>query len=178
LTPRECSLIVPFRPRAAGEGDLAPQSAWWRGRAGSAVMRNRRITTRARALRKEMTEPEVMLWSRLRGRGPNHITFRRQHPIGSLIVDFYCPSCRLAIEVDGNTHATEEAMWRDRARDHWLESQGIDVVRVSAAWVYRDLRGVVAAILGRAEQKSRLPLAPSTTRSSAGGPPPTAPRGR
>jgi very-short-patch-repair endonuclease len=146
-------------------------------------MRRDLITTRARALRKTMSEPEVMLWSRLRGRSQSHPTFRRQHPIGSVIVDFYCPSCRLAVEVDGNTHATEEAMWRDRARDYWLESQGITVVRVSAAAVYGDLRTVAGRIISLAEKlsaqpASRMPPAPSTTRSSAGGPPPAASRGR
>jgi very-short-patch-repair endonuclease len=125
-----------------------------------------------------MSEPEVMLWSRLRGRNQGHPTFRRQHPIGSVIVDFYCPSCRLAVEVDGNTHATEEAMWKDRARDHWLANQGIEVVRVSAAAVYRDLRGVVRAILERADEKLGMPPAPSTIGSPADGPPPAASRGR
>jgi len=71
-----------------------------------------------------MSEPEVMLWSRLRKRGQEGLKFRRQHAIGSIIVDFYCPSCRLAVEVDGNTHATEDAVWKDRARDHWLEGRG------------------------------------------------------
>ena len=82
------------------------------------------ITNRARTLRKAMSEPEVMLWSRLRGREPGRPTFRRQHPIGSIILDFYCPSCRLAVEIDGSTHGTEEAMWTDRARDHWLGAKG------------------------------------------------------
>lgn len=141
-------------------------------------MRNRRITTRARELRRDMSPPEVMLWSRLRGRGQDHPTFRRQHPIGSIILDFYCPSCRLAVEVDGGTHATEEAIWRDRARDHWLAQQGIEVMRVPAGWVYRDLRGVVRAIFQRVDERSGMLFAPSTIGSSADGPPPAAARGR
>ena len=52
------------------------------------------ITNRARALRKAMTSPEVRLWARLRGRGPQRPTFRRQHPLGSIILDFYCPSVK------------------------------------------------------------------------------------
>ena len=137
------------------------------------------ITNRARALRKAMSEPEVMLWSRLRDRDRGGPKFRRQHPIGSVIVDFYCPSCRLAVEVDGATHGTEEAVWRDRARDYWLAGQGVEVMRVSAAAVYRDLRTVVGRILARAEElsarpTSRTPLSPSTIGSSADGPPPAA----
>ena len=136
------------------------------------------ITVRARTLRKAMSDPEVMLWSRLRGRVVDGLKFRRQHAIGSIILDFYCPSCRLAVEVDGNTHGTEEAIWNDRARDHWLEGQGITVMRVSAAAVYRNLAGVVDAIAMRAAELEARPLSPSTTRSSAGGPPHPASRGR
>ncbi len=55
-----------------------------------------------------MTEPVVMLWSRLRGRNADRPTFRRQHVIGSIILDFYCPSAKLAIEVDGRTHWSDE----------------------------------------------------------------------
>jgi len=141
-------------------------------------MRQRNLmTSGARALRKEMSGPEVMLWSRLRGRGPDKPTFRRQHPIGSIIVDFYCPSARLVVEVDGNTHATDEAMRKDRARDHWLASQGIEVMRVPAAAVFRDLRTVAGRILARAEELRAQPtsqtfFSPSTTRSSASGSPP------
>jgi very-short-patch-repair endonuclease len=69
-------------------------------------MRRTLIADRARAMRRAMSEPEVMLWSRLRGRGPEKPTFRRQHPFGRVILDFYCPAARLAIEVDGRTHWT------------------------------------------------------------------------
>lgn len=124
-----------------------------------------------------MSAPEVMLWSRLRGR-PGGLKFRRQHSIGSVIVDFYCAQARLAVEVDGNTHATEEAMWRDRARDHWLESQGIAVMRVSAAAVYRDLRTVADKVIALAEARLAMPPAPSTIGSPADGPPHPAARGR
>ena len=57
---------------------------------------NTPIATRARAFRKSMSPPEVLLWTRLRGRSPDKPTFRRQHSIGSIIVDFYCPSAKLA----------------------------------------------------------------------------------
>ena len=95
-------------------------------------MRNRLITTRAKAMRKSMTEPEVMLWSRLRGRDGDRPTFRRQHPLGSIILDFYCPAARLAVEVDGATHWDEAAQAKDQARDRWLASQAIVVHRTAA----------------------------------------------
>ena len=60
-----------------------------------------------------MTDPEVILWSRLRGRGGDRPTLRRQHPFGAIILDFYCPSLKLAIEVDGATHWDDDAQLRD-----------------------------------------------------------------
>ena len=141
------------------------------GASGGTTLRHRPlIATRARSLRKEMSEPEVMLWSRLRGRTADKPTFRRQHAIGPIIVDFYCPSVRLAIEVDGATHWDYEARAKDATRDRWLRSQGVEVLRLSAAEIYRDLTAATDAILQAAEARGRL--APSTTRSSAGGPPP------
>ena len=127
-----------------------------------------------------MSDPEVMLWSLLRGRDDGRPRFRRQHPIGSIILDFYCPAARLAVEVDGATHWDDAAQAKDEARDHWLRQQGIEVLRLPASRIYADLDGAVAEILRSAEAR----LAPSTTGSSpgrrpgsAGGPPPaTAPR--
>jgi very-short-patch-repair endonuclease len=143
------------------------------------------ITTRARKLRKSMSDAEVLLWSRLRGRRPDRPTFRRQHPIGSIILDFFCPSARLAIEVDGSTHWDDEARARDEARDAWLARQGISVMRIPASSVYRNVFAVADGIILRAEELrascSAARLAPSTPRSSlrsAGGPPPAALRGR
>ena len=114
------------------------------------------ITHRARALRKAMSSPEVRLWARLRGRGPERPTFRRQHPIGSIILDFYCPAVRLAVEIDGVTHWEDAAHRRDLARDRWLEGQGITVMRIDASAVYRDADAVAAAIMSQAEAMRRL----------------------
>jgi very-short-patch-repair endonuclease len=133
-----------------------------------------------------MTEPEVMLWSRLRGRGPDKPTFRRQHPIGSIILDFYCPAARLAVEVDGATHWDDDARAKDEARDRWLLGQGVRVHRIPASRIYHDLGGATDAVLAAAEAliadaRRRTGLAPSTLGSSlrsADGPPPAASRGR
>jgi very-short-patch-repair endonuclease len=147
-------------------------------------MRRDLIRSRARALRKSMSEPEIMLWSRLRGRTPDQPTFSRQHPFGTIVLDFYCPSARLAVEVDGSTHWSEEERERDAGRDGWLRSQGVAVVRIEAGEVYRDLSAVVDGILRlaeelRAEAASHCQRpAPSTTRSAAGVLPPAASRGR
>jgi very-short-patch-repair endonuclease len=100
----------------------------------------------ARALRREMTLPEGMLWQVLRER-PDGLKFRRQHPIGRCIVDFYCPAAGLVIEVDGQGHSMGEHPPRDIRRDVWLRSQGLRVLRFSATEVMRDLQSVVTAII-------------------------------
>jgi very-short-patch-repair endonuclease len=100
----------------------------------------------ARALRRNMTLPEGMLWQALRQR-PDGFKFRRQHPIGRCVADFYCPSSRLIIEVDGESHSMGDQPERDQRRDHWLREQGLHVLRVSAVDVIRDLPSVVMAIL-------------------------------
>jgi very-short-patch-repair endonuclease len=173
-------------PAQRREGDRPPKSGWWWGQAAGRDMRRTLITNRARAMRKAMTEPEVMLWSRLRGRGPEKPTFRRQHPFGAIILDFYCPAARLAVEVDGATHWDEAAQAKDEARDRWLMSQGVRVCRIPASRIYHDLGGATDAVLVQAleliaEERQRLGLAPSTIGSplrSADGPPPAAARGR
>ena len=142
-------------------------------------MRRNLITNRARAMRKAMTEPEVMLWSRLRGRSPEKPTFRRQHPFGSIILDFYCPAARLAVEVDGATHWEDEAQAKDEARDRWLTDRGIRVLRIPASRIFHDLSGVADGVLLRAQalieaQTQGARPAPSTIRSPADGPPPAA----
>jgi very-short-patch-repair endonuclease len=138
-----------------------------RGRA----VRRTLITNRARAMRKAMSEPEVMLWSRLRGRGPEKPTFRRQHPFGRVILDFYCPAAKLAVEVDGAMHWSESSQANDEARDRWLAGQGAHVSRIPASDVYRDPDGVADGIILRAQaliaaHGRRPPLAPSTIGSS------------
>jgi very-short-patch-repair endonuclease len=146
-------------------------------------MRRTLITNRARALRRAMSEPEVMLWSRLRGRNPDKPTFRRQHPFSSIILDFYCPAARLAVEVDGSTHWDDAAQAKDAARDRWLARQGVMVLRIPASAIFRDLTRAADGVIRKAEAlvaagRDGAPPAPSTTRFAAGGPPPAASRGR
>lgn len=99
-----------------------------------------------------MSEPEVMLWSRLRGRAEGRPVFRRQYPFGSIILDFYCPAAKLAVEVDGSTHWTEEKIAKDEARDRWLDRQGISILRIGAGAVYRNLSLVADGVILRAQE--------------------------
>ena len=80
-----------------------------------------------------MTFPEVLLWQALRGGQVGGLRFRRQHPIGPYVLDFYCPALRLAVEIDGAAHDNPDRAGRDLRRDAWLAGQGIRVLRVPAA---------------------------------------------
>ncbi|HUU45024.1 MAG TPA: endonuclease domain-containing protein, partial [Acidobacteriota bacterium] len=73
--------------------------------------------------------PERLLWARLRNRRLDGIKFRRQHPIGPFVVDFFCESCRLVVELDGDSHGTQ--VEEDSRRTLWLQRQGYRVVRFS-----------------------------------------------
>jgi very-short-patch-repair endonuclease len=106
------------------------------------------VAKRARAFRRALTDPEVMLWSRLKGRGRGQPIFRRQFPYESMIFDFYCPAAKLAVEIDGSTHWTDEKRAKDESRDRWLAARGIAVMRIGAGEVYRDVGRVAdAAVL-------------------------------
>jgi very-short-patch-repair endonuclease len=93
-----------------------------------------------------MTLPEGLLWQVLKSR-PEGLKFRRQHPIGRCIVDFYCPAARLVIEIDGVSHDMGDRPDRDRDRDMWLVGQGLRVLRFAATDVMKDLESVVTAIV-------------------------------
>ena len=104
------------------------------------------MVLRARSLRREMTLPEGLLWRALKRR-PNGLKFRRQHPIGQFVVDFYCATARLAVEVDGEAHGMGANPARDARRDGWLTTQGLRVIRVAARDVLRDVDAAVREIV-------------------------------
>lgn len=120
----------------------------------------------ARRLRRTMSSAEVRLWTVLRGR-PEDVKFRRQHPLGRYVLDFYCPAAQLAVEVDGAYHDRGNAPERDAERDEVIAGYGIRTVRIPAEAVFRDLDGVVRYVL----DQCRLPLHHRATRD---GPPPHA----
>ena len=105
-----------------------------------------RTVERARVLRRMMTPPEARLWSRLRGKRLRGLKFRRQHPIGPFILDFYCAEVRLAVEVDGQGHDHPGRVAHDRRRTVWLHGQGVRVIRLAAEAVRTELEGVLEFI--------------------------------
>ena len=96
----------------------------------------------ARTLRSTMSLPETLLWVRLRHRNTDRPTFRRQHPIGPYVLDFYCAAARLCIEIDGASHSMGDRPERDERRDAWLRAQGVEVVRIAASSVLEDAESV------------------------------------
>lgn len=98
---------------------------------------------RAKALRRDLTPSEKMLWFMLR-RDQQHLHFRRQHAVGHYILDFYCASAKLCVEIDGAVHA--ETAEYDEKRTRWLEGQGIRVIRFSTEAVETQPAAVIAAI--------------------------------
>ena len=98
---------------------------------------------RACDLRRRMTPPEVRLWVCLRGKRLAGLKFRRQHPIGPYILDFYCPSAKLAVEVEGQSHEHPDRIKHDRRRIAWLRQREVRVVRIAAEDVRLHLDGVV-----------------------------------
>lgn len=107
---------------------------------------NRKLKVNARALRKNMTDAEKLLWSRIRRKQLKGRQFYRQKIIGNYIVDFYYPKTRLVIELDGSQHYGEEGMKRDKKRDAYLKSVGLKVLRFSDREVFENLNGVLERI--------------------------------
>ncbi|MGA3402418.1 MAG: DUF559 domain-containing protein [Acetobacteraceae bacterium] len=98
----------------------------------------------ARAMRRVPTEPERLLWARLRDRRLGGYKFRRQHPIGAFVADFACLERRLIVEAEGGQHVESEY---DAFRSEWLHAQGWRVIRFWNNEVRENPNGVAEAIL-------------------------------
>jgi very-short-patch-repair endonuclease len=125
-------MMAAANPPRNGEGDRAAQQ---RGGGGVPSLR-RPETYRARKLRGEMSLPEVLLWQRLRGSALG-VKFRRQHPVGPYIADFYCSALRLVIEIDGQIHEQSEQLQRDANKNRFMAENGYQVIRIIAADVLK-----------------------------------------
>ena len=107
-------------------------------------MKDRNMTQLAQNLRSNATQEENTLWYQYLRRYP--VQFRRQHPVGGYIVDFYCAKAKLVVELDGSQHFDETGLVRDAIRSQYLESLGLHVLRFSNTDIHRNLRGVCQAI--------------------------------
>jgi adenine-specific DNA-methyltransferase len=112
-------------------------------------------TTKARELRKNLTEAESALWKHIRYRRLKRHKFRRQAPIGQYIVDFACFEKGLIIEIDGGQHSDQVAY--DSERTQWLGSQGFRVLRFWNDQVLREIEAVKAVVLEALEDQLDTP---------------------
>ena len=126
--------------------------------AGTALFGN------ARSMRKEKTEAEDKLWRELRNKQIENCKFRRQHPIGNFIADFYCHEKKLLIEVDGGYHDKKEQQAYDLARTQIINEFGIKVIRFSNEEVLNDMQEVLKKITEALQLHS-----PSPSGEGAGG---------
>lgn len=145
-------------PPRSGEGDRAKRGG------GGSPPAQRPVVYRARKLRRDMSLPERLLWQQLRQR-PNGLKFRRQHPTGPYVVDFYCLPQKLAVEIEGIVQDMGKQPARDQRRFQFIKGNGFRVIRVSAKRVLADAVGTDDAIVARAQSPLHRP---------SDGPPPRA----
>ncbi|MFM5954328.1 MAG: endonuclease domain-containing protein [Novosphingobium sp.] len=131
------------------------------------------VVKRARKLRSELSLPEGLLWRELRRR-PGDFKFRRQHPAGIYVLDFYCAAVKLAIEVDGFAYDSVRAAKADATRSHFLRSQHIATTRIPTKAILEDIAAVVVRLVEICDQRvqrgSENPSVP--LHHAAHGPPP------
>jgi very-short-patch-repair endonuclease len=118
------------------------------------INRGKQTPTR-KYLRNNSTKAERLLWSRLKGRQMLDFKFRRQQGIGSYILDFYCSEVGLAIEIDGETHVTDDEIEYDKNRQREIEELGIQFLRFTNRDVFDNLDGVMEMISDRLLELSR-----------------------
>ena len=110
----------------------------------------------ARGMRREQTPAERKLWRKLRN-DQLGVNFRRQHPIGKYIVDFVCLQTKLVVELDGDTHATEEARGYDQERTETLAKYGFRVLRLGNRHVHNNIESAIAQIVEALKEPPLIP---------------------
>ena len=133
------------------------------------IMGPRQTVKLARKLRSEMSLPEVLLWTELRRR-PGGFKLRRQHAAGEYVLDFYCATAKLAVEVDGMAHDSADAAFRDANRSAFLKSRGIATTRIPATLILEDIGPVVTRLIEICRERMREHTVP--LHQPAAGPPP------
>ena len=101
----------------------------------------------AKQLRKNSTRAEKILWQLLRNRKLEGYKFRRKHPIGEYVADFYCHQSRLVIEFDGEVHDNEDQKKYDSETDEFMEGLGLKILRIKNEDLFNDQEKVMDLIL-------------------------------
>jgi very-short-patch-repair endonuclease len=104
------------------------------------------LKQRRRELRRNQTEAEKVLWAHLRNNQFNEMKFFRQYSIGPYILDFYCPTMKLALELDGGQHNQCESKECDAARSEYLKAHGTEVMRFWNHEVLLDMESVLSKL--------------------------------
>ena len=104
------------------------------------------VASKRKELRNSSTAAEAVLWRHLQRRQLSGKKFRRQASIGPYIVDFYCPECRLVVELDGAPHFNVVAAEYDARREQYLQERGIRVIRFENRTIFADVESVLQAI--------------------------------
>ena len=117
-------------------------------------------TAHARQLRRQSTDVETRLWQRLRNKQLG-VDFRRQHPAGQFVLDFYCPELHLAIELDGGQHGSRDGKQQDARRDEWLGQRGVMVLRFWNSDLVENFPGVLETIAARVSELKSASLLPT-----------------
>ena len=117
---------------------------------------NKNLKNLARELRKNMTDAERQLWSKIRRKQLKNFQFYRQKNFGGYIVDFYCPAAKLIVEVDGGHYYEDKHFLEDNVRDNFLNELGFEVLRFSNRDIFENIDGVVQKIY----DNLKIPLTP------------------
>jgi len=144
---------APQKPASPCKGEVGHEAD---GRGSqSRFSRTAHMTKRARRLRSNTTDAEARIWRALRRNQIKNAGFRRQHPMGPFILDFYCPSLRLGIEIDGGQHSFDENRLSDERRSQWFSERGILIVRFWNNDVLANTVGVLSAIARVVDERIR-----------------------
>jgi len=114
--------------------------------ADNKIFNKKKLKDFRKKLRNNLTPAEALLWSALKNKQLSGRKFRRQHSIGKYVVDFYCPSEKLAVELDGAGHFTPEGGEHDEVRDEFISQLGIKILRYENKEVYNNLEAVLEDI--------------------------------
>lgn len=110
------------------------------------IHNKKELIVKRKFLRNHMTSAEAKLWNYLRNKGLDGRKFRRQHSVGIYIMDFYCPSEKLGVELDGEGHYSDVGYEQDQTRTNYLNDLGIKVCRIENERVFKNIEGVLLEI--------------------------------
>ena len=134
-------------PQAGGGGECEYHSTKIQRMKEKSHLTNRKeLEGSRRRLRKYSTSAEAVLWNMLKGRQLDGRKFRRQYSLDNIIMDFFCVSENLCVELDGQDHFTEEGKLRDEKRDAFITKFGIRVIRFENKAVWNNADGVLQEI--------------------------------